>query len=266
MATEIARDTHQAELYEGRKIYRPDVIVLPTPKEVDIYAASLVAEQIYAQPDSVITLPTGSTPIGMYGILVDYNHRGLDMSGLTTTNLDEYVGLKRAHPESYYSFMRRNFFDQVNIPIEQRHIPNSEAPDPDEEAVRYQQVLDEIGTRDLAVLGIGPKLTCHIGFNERGSTLDSRVRVVQIDEETRNANCETFDNNPDNVPPKAITQGVADIVFDSQRIFLLAKGGKAQGIQRSLEGEIGPDAPASFLRLHPNVTYIIDEEAASLLG
>jgi glucosamine-6-phosphate deaminase len=253
-----------AEFYEGRKIYRPEVVVLPNSEAVDKFSAGIVAEQIYKKPNSILTLPTGSTPIGMYRLLAEMHNKGLGMSGLTTANLDEYVGIPRSHPESYDSFMRRNLFDNVNIPESQRHIPDCEAVDPDMEALRYQKVLNQIGTRDLAVLGIGPELTCHIGFNERGSTLDSRVRVVQIDPVTIEANSRFFES-PEQVPHEAITQGVADIL-NSKRIILLAKGrGKAPGIQRTLEGEIGPDAPASFLRLHPNVTFIIDQEAASLL-
>ena len=118
----------------------------------------------------------------------------------------------------------------------------------------------------MVILGIGPELTCHIAFNERGSKLDSRTRVVDLDNETIQANARFCEGNINQVPTKAITQGIANIL-EGKKIILIAKGvEKAEGIKRTLEGEIGPDAPASFLRFHSNVTFLIDQEAASLLN
>lgn len=239
--------------------------MLSSPELVDRQAFSVVQEQILSNKYSVLTLPTGSSPIGMYRLMVEAYRSGLDMSGLTTTNLDEYWPLPKNYPQSYNLFMNQNLFDHVNIPKSQRHIPNCEAADPYEEVVRYQEILKQTGPADLAILGIGPGLTCHIGFNERGSSLDSRVRLVQIDSETIEANARFFEDKKQ-VPHQAITQGIADIL-EAKRIILIAKGcGKAQGIQKALEGLVNSDAPASFLRLHPNVTFIIDQEAGSLLG
>ena len=118
----------------------------------------------------------------------------------------------------------------------------------------------------MVILGIGPELTCHIAFNGPGSTLDSRTRVIDLDEETIEANARFCGGDKNQVPKQAITQGIANIL-EGKRIILIAKGsGKAAGIQRTLEGSIGQEAPASFLRLHPNVTFIIDQDAASLLS
>lgn len=251
---------------ENFRSYRPDVVVLPSTRRVDGYAFSKVKEKILENPYSVLTLATGSSPLGLYNLMIQAFQRGeLDMSGLTTRNLDEYSPLPKNHPQSYDRFMRENLFNHINIPECQRHIPNSAAENPEEEVSRYQSVLKQTGPADLTILGIGPGLTCHIAFNERGSTPDSRTRLVEIDPETVKANARFFDGDESLVPHQAITQGIADIL-ESKEIILIAKGeGKAQGIQRSLEGPINSDSPASFLRLHPNVTFILDEEAAGLL-
>lgn len=251
---------------EPFQVFKPEVVVLSSPELVEKHAFSVVQEQILSNKHSVLTLPTGSSPLGIYRLIVEAYRSGLDMGGLITTNLDEYWPLPKNHPQSYDFFMNQNLFDHVNISKSQRHIPNCEAVDPYEEAARYQEILRQTGVADLAILGIGPGLTCHIGFNERGSTLDSRVRLVQIDSETVRANARFFGGNERQVPYQAITQGIADIL-EAKRIILIAKGcGKARGIQRTLEGPIGSDTPASFLRLHSNVTFIIDQEAGSLLG
>ncbi len=252
--------------YEHLRVYNPEIVLLPSPEIVDKYAFSILEDQIMENPKSVFTLATGSSPLGLYGLMIDANKKGMDMSGVTTRNLDEYWPLPKNHPQSYDTFMRDNLFNHVNIPENRRFIPNSAAEDPEEEVTRYQLVLALTGPSDLAIVGIGPGLTCHIAFNERGSAYDSRTRVVQIDAETIKANARFFDGDENKVPQKAITQGVADIL-DSKKIVLIAKGlQKAQGIQRTLKGPIGSEAPASFLRLHPNVTFIIDREAGSLLG
>lgn len=247
-------------------IYKPEVIMLPTPEEVDKYAGQIIVDQVDGKHDSVLTPATGSSPVGPYSFAIEAHKKGLDFSGVVTTNLDQYWGINRTHPLSYERVMKEILFDYINIPELQRHIPNSEAPDPYEEAARYERVLKETGTSDLVILGIGPKLTCHIAFNGPGSSLYSRTRLVENDQDTIEANARFCGGDKSQVPKYSITQGVANIL-EGRRIILIAKGfGKAQGIQRSLEGSIGPDAPASFLRLHPNVTFIIDQEAGSLLS
>lgn len=250
---------------ENLKVFKPEVIELETAGLVDVYAFRVVQAQILSNKNSVLTLPTGSTPLGMYQHLIEAYQKGLDMSGLITRNLDEYWPLTKNHPQSYDYFMRENFFNHVNIPESHRFIENCEATDPNEEVARYQELLRATGPSDLAILGIGPGLTCHIAFNERGSAVDSRTRLVTIDEDTIRANAKFF-NNINEVPKQAMTQGVADIL-DAKKIILIAKGmGKAEGVKRTLEGPIGPEAPASFLRLHPNVVFIIDKEVGSLLS
>ena len=262
MVTEFARPLSAEPL----QVFKPEVVILSSSELVDRYAFSVVQEQILSNKHSVLTLPTGFSPQGIYRLMVEAYRSGLDMGSLVTTNLDEYWPLPKNHSQSYDHFMRESLFDYINIPESQRHIPSSAAEDPEKEAARYQSVLEQVGAADLAILGIGPGLPCHIGFNERGSTLDSRVRLVQVDPETVRANARFFGGDERQVPHQAITQGITDIL-EAKKIILIAKGcGKAKGIQRALDGPVNSDAPASFLRLHPNVTFIIDQEAGSLFN
>lgn len=240
--------------------YVPEVLIFPNLDGVDEYTANSVIEQISRKPSSVLTLPTGNTPRGMYERLVTANQEGrLDLSQTTVFNLDEYYPIASMHPNSYTEYMRKYFINKVNIRA--WHIPNGEALDPSEEAERYAQLLDRHQSIDLAVIGIGPGTTCHIGFNERGSLVSSRVRYVALDPETRIANARLFDN-PHEIPNGTLTQGVSDIL-QAKRILLIAKGqSKAWGINRTLTGPISSEAPASYLRYHPNVAFVLDTEAA----
>lgn len=243
----------------------PNIVILSSPEEVDSMAAQHVIKQIHNKPDSVLTLPTGATPVGMYKLLVKaYQDGQVDFQHVTVLNLDEYWPISKNHQESYLQFMYRNFFAHINIPEKNRLIPNGEAKDPEEEATYYESIIQKYGPPDLAVLGIGPGTTCHIGFNEKGSTRNSRVRYVLLDQETRIANAKFF-HDIDEVPTGALTQGIADIL-EAKSILMLAKGpGKAWGIHRSLYGPIGPEAPASFIRDNPSVTVLLDLESASQL-
>lgn len=258
MSTEITKSKEQLVAYQ------PEVIVLPTPQEVDQFAASRFVEQVTSKPHSVLTLPTGATARGMYKLLIKMHQQmGIDYSGLTVFNLDEYWPLDASHDASYASYMWNNFFKYVNIPAHQRHIPNSEAADPNIEAARFEALINQYH-KDLTVLGIGPGTTCHIGFNEVGSTRNSRTRYMALDAQTMQANAQFF-QNPAEIPAGSLTQGIGNIL-EAERIILLAKGkGKAWGIKRTLEGPIGSDAPASFLRLHPRATFVLDQAAAHLL-
>lgn len=245
-------------------LYVPEILV-GSSEGIDAYAANQVVELIKGNPNAVLTLPTGSTPESMYEHLVAIYKKG-DVSFHQTTvfNLDEYWPLSPAHPASYASYMRSHFIDQVDVSPENWYIPNSAAADPERETKEFDALMQRSGGVDLAILGIGPGLTCHIGFNERGSTADSRTRLVELDSETIEANRRFF-SNPAEIPTHALTQGVANIL-EARKILLLVKGGgKAAGIARALTGEVSSDAPASFLRFHPNVTFVVDYEAASKL-
>jgi glucosamine-6-phosphate deaminase len=249
-------------IMNSQELYTPEVTIISSPGEVDQFAVDLVIKQIKNKPDSVLTLPTGSTPIGMYRLLIDAYHHGLDFSQIKTFNLDEYIGLRTDHPESYINFMRRNLFDHINILTENIFIPNGLAADLNQETVRYDKLLTQSGPSDLVILGIGPG--GHIAFNLPGTSQDSRTHIVNLDQQTIQANSRFF-SSLDQVPRKAITQGIANIL-EGRRIILIAKGQtKANDIYLSLKADISPNIPASFLRLHPRVTFLLDNEAASRL-
>ena len=244
--------------------YAPTITVLDTAAEVEALAASILIEQVVRKPDSVLTMPTGGTPIGVYRILVEAYRAGIvNFNELTILNLDEYILKNPELMPVYEEYMKYNLYDHVNVPVNNRHIPNGRAEDPHAEAERYRQLIDSLAI-DLGFVSIGPGMTCHIGFNERGSTIDSRVRYVLLDPETVQANIKDFED-PADMPEGAITQGIVEIL-EAERVLLIATGPhKARGINRSLNGEIGPEAPASFLRTHPNVHFVLDSAAASLL-
>ncbi|USG66952.1 glucosamine-6-phosphate deaminase [Brevibacillus ruminantium] len=227
-------------------------------------AARLVAVQVAAKPASVLGLATGSTPLGMYKELTRLNREeGLDFSQITTFNLDEYVGLAADHSQSYRTYMRDHFFQHVNLSAEKTHIPSGDASDLDEECSRYEEAIAAAGGIDIQILGIGGN--GHIGFNEPGSPVDSRTRVVQLAARTIEDNARFF-ASVEEVPTKAVSMGIQTIL-NARRIVLLASGAsKAEAIQLMLEGEKTPEVPASLLQQHPDVTVIMDRQAASRLS
>jgi glucosamine-6-phosphate deaminase len=245
-------------------IYSPEVIIKETESEVDQYVADLVINQAHQKPESVFINPTGNTQLGWYDLVASAVERGeIDISQATFLNLDEYWPLQKDHPNSYWTYMMKNFMSRVKVGA--WYIPDSSALDPEKESERFQGILDQHQPADLAILGIGPGDTCHIGFNEKGSPFDSRVRYIEkLDSQTIKVNATLFDN-PVEMPQGAITQGIQDIMH-AQRIILVAKGGgKALGINQALRGPISSHTPASFLRYHPNVTIVLDKGAAKYL-
>lgn len=231
-------------------------------EEASRAAAKTVALTVSGEPGATLLLPTGSTPLGMYRELVRLYHEGeLSLSRATIFNLDEYLGIPRDHPESYRRYMRTHLYRFVDADPEKTHIPDAESPDPEEECERYDAAIRESGGADLCVLGIGRN--GHIGFNEPGSPFSSRTRVVGLAESTRRANAVGFDAGA--VPERAITVGMRTI-FESRKILLLASGeGKAEAVAAAVEGEVSPHIPASMLREHPDVTFLLDRDAASAL-
>jgi glucosamine-6-phosphate deaminase len=221
-----------------------------------------VAGKIHEKPDAVLLLPTGTTPLGMYRRLVRlHDEGGLSFARATFFNLDEYLGLPPDHPASYRVYMRENFYDHIDADPGRVHVPDGSAPDPEAECERYEAAIREAGGADLCVLGIGRN--GHIGFNEPGAPFDSRTRVVRLSESTRLVNAADFEEN--RAPEKAITVGMAT-VFEAREILLLASGAnKANAVAAAIEGEVSEDVPASMLRRHPNVTFLLDHAAAAAM-
>ncbi len=226
-------------------------------------AATLIAAQVLRKPDSVLGLPTGSTPILTYKELSRLNKAGVvDFSKVTSFNLDEYCHLPQEHPCSYHRFMREELFDHINISLANTHLPDGNAKDFAVEGARYDEAIRAAGGLDLQLLGIGRN--GHIGFNEPVETLVYGTHVVDLTQDTIEANRRFFDSEAD-VPRQAITVGVGGIM-SARCIVLVATGAdKAEAIHLSVRGDVDPKTPASILRTHRNVVFLLDHAAAAKL-
>ena len=213
--------------------------VLKNYKELSSTVADIVETQIKEHPLSKLGLPTGDTPLGMYDELVN---RKLDWKSVITFNLDVYL-MNITRPQSYQSYMRKNLFDRTNIYPDNSHFPFRPF------SAFENKIVDSKGI-DLCILGIGSN--GHIAFNEPGSSFDSRTRVVELSEQTREDNLRFFDSIND-VPKQAITMGLGTIM-ESKRIILIANGLKKKSIlNQAILGVITEDIPASILQKHKNV-------------
>lgn len=239
------------------------IIVVENYEEMSKKAAMMIASQVMLKPNSVLGLATGDTPLGMYKELIKlYNKNQVDFKEVKTFNLDEYYGLNRENPQSYYSYMNVNLFNNINIIRENINVPNGMAMNVDAVCSDYEDKIKEASGIDMQVLGIGGN--GHIGFNEPDVNFEAQTHLVNLDEETIQANSRFFDSIED-VPVKAISMGIKTIM-NSKKIILLANGiSKAKAIERAVKGKISPKVPASILQLHNDVTIILDSEAASLL-
>lgn len=207
--------------------------------------ANLIASLLQSNPKAVLGLATGSSPVGVYAKLVEMNQKGLvSFSKATSFNLDEYIGLPVDHPQSYRSFMNEQLFNHIDIDPAQTHIPNGNAADMEAECLAYDKMLEEYGPVDLQILGIGSN--GHIGFNEPDANLSSKTHVVDLLEDTREANARFFDSL-DDVPRQAITMGIGGILKARQILLLVRGAGKAEAIRNAVEGPITTQCPASLL-------------------
>ncbi len=231
--------------------------------KLSMKAADIVASQVILKNNSVLGLATGSTPEGMYRQLVEMNREGrVDFSEVVTFNLDEYLGLSPEHPQSYYHFMHHHLFNHVNIRAQNVHIPSGIGKEMAAFCLAYDEEIAGAGGIDLQVLGIGGN--GHIGFNEPDRHLKVQTNIVDLTEETIEANSRFFDTL-DEVPRQAVTMGMGSIML-AKKILLLASGkSKAPVIKETVSGKITTEIPASFLQLHREVILILDKEAASLL-
>lgn len=241
-----------------------NIIVVKDYNEMSRKAAHLFVGQILQKPDSVLGLATGSTPVGLYKELIKFYKEGMiDFRSVMAFNLDEYLGLKPDHAQSYAKFMQDNLFEHINMQSEKYHIPSGTATDFEAECDRYEDLIAQAGGIDLQILGIGRN--GHIGFNEPDIKFEAITHVVQLDEQTISDNARFF-NNIEEVPKKAISMGIKTIM-QSRGIILLASGQeKADAVAGMVSGKITPELPASVLQLHPNVTIIVDEAAASKIN
>jgi glucosamine-6-phosphate deaminase len=225
--------------------------------------AQIIAAALRDRPRLVLGLATGSTMEAVYARLSAlHREEALDFSACRTFNLDEYVGLPAGDPNSYRFYMNQRLFSQVNIPLENTHLPDGTAPDLEAECRKYEASIDSAGGIDLQLLGIGR--SGHIGFNEPPSAFQSRTRVERLTSATLEQNSPHF-QVPSQMPRQAITMGVGTIL-DSRRCLLLATGqDKAEILARAVEGPLTAMVPASALQMHACCTVVTDEAAASRL-
>ena len=240
-----------------------NVITVENYDEMSSRAAEIVEQQVLKNAKSILGLATGSTPLGLYGKMVEgAQNRNVSYEQAKTINLDEYRGLNRNHPNSYHSFMYENLFKHINIQMRNTYLPDGQARSVEEECERYEALIDRIGPVHLQILGMGTN--GHIGFNEPGTSGSSLTHCVELDESTRKNNARFFES-PEAVPTHAITMGIASIL-KSDRILLLASGKKkAQAVQKLMEQQVSEDFPASFLWNHEDVTLIVDRDAYQLV-
>ncbi len=241
------------------------VIVKSNYEEMSEEAAKIVAELVREKGDCVLGLATGSTPVGLYHQLVRmHKEEGLDFSKVKTFNLDEYYGISPQHPQSYRYFMNENLFNGINIDKKNTFVPDGTIPLEKIEKYcdEYEKMIKKAGGIDLQVLGIGSD--GHIAFNEPGSPLFSRTRLVALDKQTIKDNSRFFDNIED-VPKFALSMGVGTILEAKEILFLVNGEKKAEVVAKAIEGPITSLITASSLQFHQKVTTILDEEAASKL-
>lgn len=235
------------------------VIVSDTYEEMSQKAADLLINQLREKPQSKLGLATGSTPIGLYDNLAKAQKDGeISFHWVKTVNLDEYVGLEPNHDQSYQYFMNEYLFDKVNIKKENTHVPRADSAD-EKYAKEYDEILDEIGQRDVQVLGLGRN--GHIAFNEPADKLNKRTSIVELADSTIKANSRFFENEED-VPRHAVSMGMADI-FNSKTLIVLASGkDKKDAVRKIIEdSKIETEFPASLLNIHPNAYLFVDKEA-----
>ena len=234
-------------------------------KSVAKEIADLIRKNNLAGKPSILGLATGSSPKKVYQELIRiHREEGLSFKDVITFNLDEYHPMEPDSIQSYVRFMKEQLFDHIDIPVNSYHLPDGTLPlDKIPEFCRdYEAKIERLGGFDYYLLGIGRN--GHIGFNEPGSTINSKTRLMTLDIATK------IDASPDfgglqKVPKKAITLGI-DSIMKSKKIVLLAWGEhKADSVAKAVEGTVTSDTPASYLQLHPNASFILDETAASML-
>ena len=258
-----------SNLTEARKFEKIRTIIQEDSNQASLFVANEIAGLIQQkQKDgkkAVIGLATGSTPTKVYEYLVQFHNEGrLSFSNVITFNLDEYYPMEPDSIHSYVRFMNEHLFDHIDIKRENVHIPdgNLSSEDIREYCLAYEKKVENVTGIDIQLLGIGR--TGHIGFNEPGSSLNSKTRLIRLDRVTRLDAASDFFGQ-ENVPKRAITMGVGTIL-SAKKIILMAWGeGKADVIQQAVEGPIKESIPANFLQHHGNCDFVLDGASASKL-
>ena len=246
-----------------KKTNQIELIIVNDYDEMSLKAANIIAELIKKNPNAKLGLATGSTPIGTYNELIKKNkNKEISFKNITTFNLDEYIGLAKNHPQSYYTFMYENLFKHIDINIENTHLPKGEG-DSKLNIENYENLLRK-NKINLQILGVGRN--GHIGFNEPGTDFNTGVHDVNLHNKTIADNARFFENDINKVPKKAITMGIRNIL-DAENIILIANGtNKADAIKNLMSNKADVNIPVTALNIHKGKVYvIIDKKAASKL-
>ena len=240
-----------------------EIVICKTKEEASRKAAAMITAAVKANPKIVLGLATGSTPVGMYKEMIKaVKAKEVSYSQVRTWNLDEYLGLAGTHDQSYRYFMNTNLFDSIDIKKSNTHVLNGLAKDWRKEVKAYEAAIKKAGGIDIQVLGIGSD--GHIAFNEPGSSLSSRTRLVSLTPQTIKDNSRFFKTAAD-VPKQALSMGVGSIM-EAKKIILLAFGkNKADAVAAAVEGGVSQFCTASALQMHEDAWFFCDEEAASRL-
>lgn len=238
-----------------------EVVIVPDSSAAGELVAAAIARRIEENPEFVLGLATGSSPLPVYRRLASHLE-GVDVSRVRCFALDEYVGIDPDHPERYHNVLHREVVEPLGLDPERVHVPDSRVEAMQTAGEAFEAAIAEAGGVDLQLLGIGTG--GHIGFNEPGSSFASRTRVKALTEQTRRDNARFFPSL-DDVPVHCITQGLGTILRARHLVMLAFGEGKAEAVAGALEGPVSAALPASAIQLHERVTVVIDEAAASRL-
>jgi glucosamine-6-phosphate deaminase len=245
------------------------VIIEPDLSGISEWVANYIATKIKdfsptAERPFVLGLPTGSTPLGTYNKLIELHNEGfVSFKYVITFNMDEYVGIPKEHPQSYYSFMWDNFFSRIDIQPQNAHLLNGNAINYEIECEDYERKIKDLGGIHLFLGGIGAD--GHIAFNEPGSSLQSRTRIKTLTQDTIIVNSRFFGNDVNLVPKLALTVGVGT-VMDAKEVLIIVNGhNKAQALHQAVEGSVNHMWTITALQLHPKGIIVCDEAATTEL-
>lgn len=239
-----------------------EVVIAPAA-ELARLAADAVEGLLRSNPEAVLGLATGSSPLAVYDELATRHKEGLSFARARAFMLDEYVGLPADHPERYRNVIEKEFASRVDLPAGAVQGPDGLADDLPAACAAYESSIQDAGGVDLQILGIGTD--GHIAFNEPGSSLASRTRIKTLTRQTREDNARFFGGSVDDVPRHCLTQGLATIM-SARHLVLLASGrAKAEAVHQLVEGPVSAMWPATIMQLHPHATVLVDDAAASRL-
>ncbi|KAJ8069672.1 hypothetical protein OCU04_000101 [Sclerotinia nivalis] len=241
------------------------LIIRDGKTEACAYVAQYIIDRINAfgptpEHPFVLGLPTGSSPIGIYKILVEkYKAGEISFKNVVTFNMDEYIGIPRNHPESYHTFMYKHFFSHVDVLPQNVHILNGNAENLEAECIHYEETIKAKGGIDLFLGGIGPD--GHLAFNEPGSSLASRTRVKTLAYDTIIANSRFFGNDLEKVPKMALTVGIQTVLEAREVVIIITGAHKALALKKCIEEGVNHMWTLSSLQLHPHPMIVVDEDA-----